>query len=270
MSNKRFSVWLAQAKYDLEAARSSLELGYHEWACYQSSQCIEKAVKAVIVHAGWRPPKVHKIGVLMGIANKANRLFANVSFDFRKVEAYTYISRYPFLNPGQTLPPHEFINKHDSQTCISIAQDVIDKVDEFIGIGKIERGDVEISVKEIESYYFTHEEIQNRLNEVVDEILQCPNLDVKKIYLYGGFAREKTRPRTSTMDILVIANTNLNFIERLHCVREVTKGGEPIVEPLVYTPEEFDFLLNEEGEGYLESALEEAKVLWPQDKNNPH
>ncbi|BCX13711.1 MAG: hypothetical protein KatS3mg085_243 [Candidatus Dojkabacteria bacterium] len=262
MSKKRFSVWLAQAKYDLQAAKNSFENGYHEWACYQSTQCIEKAIKAVVVHAGWRPPKVHKLGILMGIANKANRLFESVTFDFRKVEAYTYISRYPFLNPGQMLPPHEFISKHDSETCIKIAEDVINKVDEFIKIGKIERGGVESSVREIESYYFTKQEIEQRLEQVVQQILSCPKLDPQKIYLYGSFAREHTRPRTSTMDILVIANTQLGFIERLQCVREVTKGREPIIEPLVYTPEEFDVLLKEEGEGYLESALEEAKLLW--------
>jgi HEPN domain-containing protein/predicted nucleotidyltransferase len=262
---KRFIIWLSQAKYDLLAAKASASAEYHEWACYQSTQCIEKAIKAVIVHAGWRPPKVHKLGVLMGIANKANGYFEDVVFDFRKVEAYTYISRYPFLNPGQMLPPHEFITKDDSSTCIAIAADVLNKVNKFISEGKIARSGIDISEKSLQTYYFSREEIKERLDNIVDQIKTCPDLDVKKIYLYGSFAREYTRPRTTTMDILVIAETNLSFIERLHRVRDVTRGGEPIVEPLVYTPEEFNFLLKDEGEGYLESALDEAKLLWATD-----
>jgi len=39
--------WLFQAKADLKAAGNSLKDGSHEWACFQSQQAGEKALKAV-------------------------------------------------------------------------------------------------------------------------------------------------------------------------------------------------------------------------------
>lgn len=260
---KRYRIWLAQAAYDLQAAKHSKDAGNHEWACYQANQCVEKAIKAVIVHAGWRPPKVHKLGVLMGIANKANKLFFDIRFDYRKIESYTFISRYPFLIPGENSAPHEFITKNDSDTCVRIADEIYGKIDEFLHVGDVEHAAAEESVIRVdEPYYFTKEEVAQKTQEVIEAIQTSDLLDVKKIILYGGFAREKTRPRTSTMDILVVAETELPFIERIQHVREITRGGELIVEPLIYTPNELDQLLNEIGEGYLESALEEGKVLW--------
>lgn len=262
MTHKRFSVWLAQAKYDLEAAKDSAQNSNHEWACYQSTQAVEKAIKSVIAHAGWNPPKVHKLGVLMGMANKANNLFFDIKFEYRKVEAFTYISRYPFLIPEQNKPPHEFITHDDSTACITIAEEILQKIDGFIQQGKVEHKGKEESIKEVESYYYSQEEIDERIAQVIEQIKQCEKLEVSKIILYGSYAREKTRPRTSTMDILIVAETDLPFIERIQYVREITRGGEPIVEALIYTPSEFQFMLEEEGAGYLESAIEEGKVLW--------
>lgn len=263
MPNQNYTVWLTQARHDLRAAIDSRNDGNHEWACYQANQAAEKAIKAVIVHARVRPPRVHKLGVLMGIANNANKLFFDVRFDYRKIESYTFISRYPFLMPGQNRAPHDFINKSDSDTCIRIANEILDKITNFINKGLVEhRKGVVIGETSSESQYFSKAEIDKKIEELIESIKSCDLLKAQKIILYGGFAREATRPRTSTMDILVVAETQLPFIERIQHVREITRGGSPIVEPLVYTPDEFNQLLNEEGEGYLESAIEEGRVLW--------
>ncbi|MCS6768154.1 MAG: HEPN domain-containing protein [Candidatus Nitrosocaldus sp.] len=39
--------WLRQAEHDLEHARSDLERGFYDWACFSAKQAAEKAVKAV-------------------------------------------------------------------------------------------------------------------------------------------------------------------------------------------------------------------------------
>ena len=39
--------WLAQARSDLDAARTSRKNGHHEWAAFQSQQGGEKALKAL-------------------------------------------------------------------------------------------------------------------------------------------------------------------------------------------------------------------------------
>ena len=49
---ERSKDWLYQAQGDLEHARSDLERGYHEWACFSAQQAAEKAVKAVFQRMG--------------------------------------------------------------------------------------------------------------------------------------------------------------------------------------------------------------------------
>lgn len=44
--------WMDQAEGDLLHARSDLEGGYHDWACFSAQQAAEKAVKAVFQKMG--------------------------------------------------------------------------------------------------------------------------------------------------------------------------------------------------------------------------
>lgn len=262
-SQKRFTVWLLQSQFDLEAAQSSFNNGHFEWSCYQSVQSVEKALKAVIVHAGFRPPQTHKLGILVSMCNRANVLFTAIQLPFRKIESYTFIARYPFVIPGENKTPREFITKKDAETCLSIAVNILTKIKQFLDRAASEAQDGDNSIEDTEKgYFYTAKEIDDRIEILVTELRECTELDVRKIILYGSFAREKTRSRTTTMDILIIAETKLSFIERIQYVREVTKGSSPIVEPIVYTPEEFTFMIEEEGEGYLESAIDEGRVLW--------
>jgi HEPN domain-containing protein/predicted nucleotidyltransferase len=257
---ERYKAWLEQAKYDVEAAKKSFEDSYYEWACYQSVQSVEKALKAVLVHAGWRPPMTHKLGVLVGLCNRANSVFPTIKLSFRTLEAYTFVSRYPFVYPGQkNNTPHELINKDDAETCLTIASELYTKLSSFL----TDELDYPKEIIDPTKYYFIAQEIESRLRNVIQELVHASEIKVSKIILFGSFAREKTRPRTTTMDLLVIAESNMNFIERIKYVREITRGAEPIIEPLVYTQSEFDYMLNEEGEGFIESAIEEGRVIYP-------
>ncbi len=255
---RRYRIWLLQANFDLGAAELSMHNKYYEWACYQSVQSVEKALKAVLIHAGWRPPMTHKLGILLSMANQANKLFEQVKFNFRKLEAYTFVSRYPFVYPGQNLPPHELISRQDAETALGLARDIYRKIEDFLQQNQIKAGEV----VDMEHYYFTEQEVKDRINQIIKELSEDQDLKVQKIILFGSYARERVRPKTSTMDILILAHTSMSFIERIRYVRELTRGGEPIVEPIIYTPEEFDVMLKDEGEGFLESALEEGRVIY--------
>jgi len=260
---QRYRIWLDQSRFDIKAAELSLGNNFFEWACYQSVQSVEKALKSVIVHAGDRPPMTHKLGVLMSIANHSNELFFDVKMNFRKLEAYTFISRYPFVYPDKNTSPHEMIHREDAETCVKIANEIYWQIDHFLAQNQVKRE----RVVSVEDFYFSQEEISQRITQLVDLLKQDKTVNVQKLILFGSFAREKTRPISSTMDILVIGDTDLGFIERIKYIREITSGAEPIIEPLIYTPSEFDFMLNEEGEGFLESAIEEGKVIY--DINHP-
>lgn len=256
----RYKVWQRQSQYDLQAAHLSYEKGFFEWACYQSNQSVEKILKALLTHEGMQPPRSHKLGALLGMANHANKQFKSVTFDYHKIEAFTYTSRYPFLLPDKDKSPHEIITKDDAASCIQLADDVFNKVESFIESSqRVAEGEL----KEIRDYYFSEEVVENRKAEIIEQLLNnAPYIDPQKIIVFGRFAREKKPPKTSTMDLLIIANTDLRFIDRLQHVRDATRGDEPIVEPVVYTPSEIEYLLNEEGEGYVENAFETGKVLW--------
>jgi len=251
-------VWLDQSKFDIAAAQLSLQNNFYEWACYQSVQSVEKALKAVLVHAGWRPPMTHKLGVLISMSNHANELFFDVKLNFRKLEAYTFISRYPFVYPDRDMPPHEMINRQDAETCVEIALKIHSQIDNFLRQNKVKRE----STVTLEDFYFSEAEIQQRIDDVIKKLKNETTMYITKIVLFGSFAREKTRPMSSTMDILIIAETTMGFIDRIKYIREITRGAEPIIEPLIYTPREFDFMLKEEGEGFLESAIEEGRIIF--------
>jgi HEPN domain-containing protein/predicted nucleotidyltransferase len=257
--SQRFNIWLEQAAYDLQAADILFEQKRYEWVCYLCIQSVEKTFKSIIVHAGYRPPKTHKLGVLLSMGNRANKNLIDVKFNFRKIESYTFISRYPFVIPGENKTPHEYVRKEDAETCLKIAKEVAEQVQVFL-LGQ----NVVLQNREMETsdFYYTKEEVNSRIEMVEKAILASDMLDVERIILYGSFARDNNRPRSATMDLLVIAETQLEFIDRIEYVRKVTKGAEPIVEALVYTPKEFKYMLEEEGEGYLESAIDEGRVIW--------
>lgn len=49
---ERSQDWMDEAQGDLEHARSDLERGFYNWACFSSQQAAEKAVKAVFQKMG--------------------------------------------------------------------------------------------------------------------------------------------------------------------------------------------------------------------------
>lgn len=255
----RYAVWMQQAFFDLDAAKISLDNGFHEWAAYQAEQAAEKALKSVVVHAGWRPPKMHKLGMLFGICNSANAKFRETKFSFKHLESFTFISRYPFLLPGKNKSPHDLIAHKDALNAINEAKDVVEKVQAILSGAPVIQ-----STMIPEEMTFTPEEVKERITEVRDILVR--EFAPEKIILFGRFAREADKDVSGTMDILVVADTKLPFIQRITRAREATRGHKIIIEPLIYTPEEFGLMTKEEGEGFLESALEEGKVIYQKGK----
>ncbi len=49
---ERSADWLDQAQGDLEHARSDVERGFYDWACFSAQQSSKKAVKAVFQRRG--------------------------------------------------------------------------------------------------------------------------------------------------------------------------------------------------------------------------
>ncbi len=255
-NDERWQVWLRQAKYDLAAAFLSLENEYFEWATYQAEQAVEKSLKSVIVHAGGKAPKIHKLGILFGFCNQVNDNFRNTDFNFKHIESFTFISRYPFLLPDKSLTPHELISERNANEALVEASDVILKISKLLK--KVSYKKLEST--ELKAEIYKPEVIEKRAKSIVNSIKKT--FDTESIILFGRFAREWGNPLSGTMDILIIANCEqCPFVERIYKAREATKGEFPIIEPLVYTPEEIQ-ILHQENESFLKSAFAEGKILY--------
>ncbi len=251
--SKRYLTWMRQAEFDLQAAKVSLEHTLFEWAAYQCEQSVEKALKAVIVQAGMSPPKLHKLSVLFGYCNSVNPEFRETKFQFRHVESFTFISRYPFLLPDGGKTPHELISKNDAQACVDEAENIIVSIREILG--------KDTGIEEFKlPAAISQSELETRIKDVTDILVR--EFDPEQIVLFGSYARKTLPTDLSTMDVLVVANTDLDFIARIKKAREVTRGNQPSIEPLVYTPEEFQTMTEEEGESFIEGALAEGRVLY--------
>ena len=62
MENLRESLrWIKQAEKDLSSAKNSLSAGDYEWACFQSQQSAEKALKSFLYWKGYRKILTHSI-----------------------------------------------------------------------------------------------------------------------------------------------------------------------------------------------------------------
>jgi len=99
--------------------------------------------------------------------------------------------------------------------------------------------------------------LANRIRVVVENLKLA--FSPEKIILFGSYARGDFQ-EDSTIDLFVIADTEARFVERIRGAIEVT-GGFPPVEPIIYTPEEFD-LMQDQGESFIESALKEGVTLY--------
>ncbi|WP_291765079.1 HEPN domain-containing protein [Caldivirga sp. UBA161] len=85
--------WLKQALRDLDAAKSSLNGGYYEWACFQAQQAAEKALKALLHGLGvgvWG----HSIVELLNVLKDKYNVDDLMTFA-RELDRHYIPTRYP-------------------------------------------------------------------------------------------------------------------------------------------------------------------------------
>jgi len=115
--------WILQAKADLRAARISLDGGSFEWACFQSQQAGEKALKGLwLAHAEdpWGQSLVRliqtfpeeqireKLRAHMGLAKQLDKLYIPTRYpnglpDLSPVEVYTAEEARAAIEAAETL-----------------------------------------------------------------------------------------------------------------------------------------------------------------------
>lgn len=129
--HKQSEIWFEQAVWDIRAAKMSIDNHFYEWACFESEQAAEKAIKAAIVENGERPPRNHKLSSLIGMIKEVDKRIANIYFDVRTLQVFTFVARYPFLIPDENHSPHDLITIKDAQKCINQAQAILETLQNF-------------------------------------------------------------------------------------------------------------------------------------------
>lgn len=112
--------------------------------------------------------------------------------------------------------------------------------------------------KSSKSIFRQNPRLVERIDDCVKKLVKA--FDPEKVILFGSFARGEAK-EGSTLDFMIITTTKLRFFDRIKKALLACKGGFPSIEPLVYTPKEIQLLLDQ-GEGFLEDAMEEGVVLY--------
>ena len=107
-------------------------------------------------------------------------------------------------------------------------------------------------------------QIIKRIEQVLSDIEECCE-ELEEVVLFGSYARGEAE-EYSTMDLLIISETDLPFIERIKMVIELVSENTIPVEPLVYTPDEIREKLRE-GDSFILSAMNEGVLVWRKGKD---
>ncbi|OXT08495.1 hypothetical protein CE561_04985 [Thermoanaerobacterium thermosaccharolyticum] len=100
--------------------------------------------------------------------------------------------------------------------------------------------------------------LEEELKIIVDAIVEKCNPE--KIILFGSMANGKPTA-WSDIDLVVIMNTDLKYIDRLLYVSKVIKSDVPI-DFFVYTPEEERRFIETNNLFYTKEVIEKGKVLY--------
>jgi HEPN domain-containing protein len=90
--------WLAKADADYVTAKRELRarhLPNYDAACFHAQQCVEKLVKAMMIHWGVVPPRSHDLGYLLGLILPQMPDWEIFRRDFQLLSAFAVEYRYP-------------------------------------------------------------------------------------------------------------------------------------------------------------------------------
>lgn len=122
MMAQRARDWSAQAGWDLQHARHSLEAGDFEWACFAAQQAAEKALKAVYQLANaeaWG----HSVYALLENLPAAYCVEAALKDSGKELDKHYIPARYPNSYPQGA--PHEYYTKAEAERAIELAKRII-------------------------------------------------------------------------------------------------------------------------------------------------
>ena len=123
--------WLKQAEKDLISAKHSLNSSDYEWACFQSQQSAEKALKSFLYLKGFRKILTHSIFELIKKMGDFEVGFKRFKKEAKVLDSVYIPARYPNGIAGD-LVPFEYYEREDAEECINYAGLILEEVKKFI------------------------------------------------------------------------------------------------------------------------------------------
>jgi HEPN domain-containing protein len=115
-----FKEWLEKAEKDLVLAKSSISLGFYDYAAFHAQQCAEKALKAFLVSRGRPIKRTHDIGELILLCADVDAEFSKLfDEDVDLLTAYSVEARYPTIHEPE---------KEEAENAIKLAELVLEFV----------------------------------------------------------------------------------------------------------------------------------------------
>jgi len=128
--------WLAQAKYDLNAADLNRREGFPEVACFLAQQSAEKALKAFLYTRGERPVIGHATHRLVQACAAYEAAFGDFLDACRQLDQYYIPTRYPNGIPEGI--PHDVYTPAQAAQAVQLAQSVVDFVSGQLTTGALQ------------------------------------------------------------------------------------------------------------------------------------
>ena len=115
--------WMDQAEGDLEHARSDMERGFHDWACFSAQQAAEKAVKAVFQGMGaeaWG----HSVSDLLMELAKTHEVPKSLIDGALELDKAYIPARYPDAHPSGS--PRRRFTREEARRLIGHATAILE------------------------------------------------------------------------------------------------------------------------------------------------
>lgn len=119
---ERSADWMDQAQGDLEHARSDLERGFYDWACFSAQQAAEKAVKAVFQKQGaeaWG----HSVADLLEELAPYHSVSNNLRDAALELDKTYILARYPNAHPSGS--PRRRYTRIEAERMVTYAEKIV-------------------------------------------------------------------------------------------------------------------------------------------------
>jgi HEPN domain-containing protein len=119
--------WLNFAREDLQMAKLALTETIYNQTCFHSQQCVEKAIKGLLLFQSRTPPRTHLLGDLLTLLDPNP---FTTSIDIQLLDRFYIPTRYPDALPGSL--PDGLPNQEDATEALAVAQQTLDVVTQLV------------------------------------------------------------------------------------------------------------------------------------------